>query len=264
MYQYTFHSTLPAGYDPTLTYTVGMQVDRTVNGQRTGPIPVFDFVPAGGTPQIRQDVTTDAVQLLPRAADRARQPARGAAVHAVPHRSRRRSEGHEHRLPQHDPQDSRRQGSAVDRRTGRRVAQIYSSFRRYRLRAEGRQRHRHRRRLPAQPRGAARLPQRRRRPRTTTHDARSGGVRDLPRRRQPVAADDRRRPAGDQPLPGRASPTASARFCHAADSGKEFDISVPGAHVVPERSTQLAGSERRDHRPHQPRRRPDADDHASR
>ncbi len=30
-------------------------------------------------------------------------------------------------------------------------------------------------------------------------------------------------------------------LCHTADSGKEFDISVAGAHVIPERSRQLAG-----------------------
>jgi OmcA/MtrC family decaheme c-type cytochrome len=58
-YRYTFNTMLPAGYDPMLTYTVGEQVDRTFRGQQLGVNPVFDFVPAGGTPFVWEDVTTD-------------------------------------------------------------------------------------------------------------------------------------------------------------------------------------------------------------
>jgi len=57
IYQYTFGKQL-AQFDPTRTYTIGMQVDRTVNGVRTGVNPVFDLVPAGGTPEIFESTTT--------------------------------------------------------------------------------------------------------------------------------------------------------------------------------------------------------------
>jgi OmcA/MtrC family decaheme c-type cytochrome len=57
VYQYTFGKQL-APFDPTLTYTIGMQVDRTVDGVRRGVNPVFDLVPAGGTPEIFESTTT--------------------------------------------------------------------------------------------------------------------------------------------------------------------------------------------------------------
>ena len=58
-YRYIFNTTLPADYDPSLTYTVGEQVDRTYQGVQLGANPVFDFIPAGGTPFVWEDVTTD-------------------------------------------------------------------------------------------------------------------------------------------------------------------------------------------------------------
>ena len=57
-YRYTFATMLPAGYDPTLTYAIGIQVDRDFGEQTYGVDPVFDFVPGGGTPQVRADTTT--------------------------------------------------------------------------------------------------------------------------------------------------------------------------------------------------------------
>jgi len=59
VYHYTFAAVLPAaGYDPTRTYSVGLQVDRTYQGTQLSANPVFDFVPVGGTPAIREGVTT--------------------------------------------------------------------------------------------------------------------------------------------------------------------------------------------------------------
>ena len=57
-YRYTFKTKLPADFDPSLTYTVGQQVDRTFEGQQLSANPVFDFVPGGGTPFVWEDVTT--------------------------------------------------------------------------------------------------------------------------------------------------------------------------------------------------------------
>src|SRR5262249_47484737 len=47
-------------------------------------------------------------------------------------------------------------------------------------------------------------------------------------------------PPGTNHSPG-AYADGQCSACHAATQNKEFDISVPGAHVVPERSMQLAG-----------------------
>jgi len=57
-YRYTFKTMLPEGYDPTLTYAIAIQVDRNVGEQSYGVDPVFDFVPAGGAPRVRADTTT--------------------------------------------------------------------------------------------------------------------------------------------------------------------------------------------------------------
>ncbi len=57
IYRYTF-ATQPANVDPSLTYTVGMQVDRNFQGQRLGINPIFDFVPQGGTPRVLESVAT--------------------------------------------------------------------------------------------------------------------------------------------------------------------------------------------------------------
>src|SRR5215472_15450282 len=40
-YRYTFATKLPAGYDPMLTYTIGIQVDRNFGEQEYGVDPVF-------------------------------------------------------------------------------------------------------------------------------------------------------------------------------------------------------------------------------
>jgi len=58
LYQYMFGTHLPAGFNPSLTYTIGMQVDRVYNTVRLGVNPVYDLVPAGGTPEIWEDTTT--------------------------------------------------------------------------------------------------------------------------------------------------------------------------------------------------------------
>ena len=58
-YRYVFSTALPVGYDPTLTYAIGIQVDRDFGPQSYGVDPVFDFVPAGGTPIVRADTTTE-------------------------------------------------------------------------------------------------------------------------------------------------------------------------------------------------------------
>jgi OmcA/MtrC family decaheme c-type cytochrome len=56
-YRYTFATRL-ASVQAQATYTVGMQVDRDFENQELSANPIFDVVPAGGTPQIWEDTTT--------------------------------------------------------------------------------------------------------------------------------------------------------------------------------------------------------------
>lgn len=61
IYTYTLHTKLPADYPATLTHTVGAQIERTVGGLRSVANPIYDFVPAGGTVTTeRQVVATTA------------------------------------------------------------------------------------------------------------------------------------------------------------------------------------------------------------
>jgi OmcA/MtrC family decaheme c-type cytochrome len=57
-YRYTLATMLPAEYDPSLTQAIGMQVDRDFGEQEYGVNPVFDFVPGGGAAQVRAGTTT--------------------------------------------------------------------------------------------------------------------------------------------------------------------------------------------------------------
>lgn len=57
LYRYTF-TTRVAPSSPGQTYSVGMQVDRDFAGVEESANPVFDFVPGGGTPVIYADTTT--------------------------------------------------------------------------------------------------------------------------------------------------------------------------------------------------------------
>jgi OmcA/MtrC family decaheme c-type cytochrome len=61
-YIYTFKTTAPAGFDPTLTNRVAVYGSRTLTAYDLGTYnatATFDFVPAGGTPTPR-DVVRDA------------------------------------------------------------------------------------------------------------------------------------------------------------------------------------------------------------
>jgi OmcA/MtrC family decaheme c-type cytochrome len=59
IYTYTFATMLPPGFPATVTHTVGGQVDRSVGAQTLRANPLFDFVPAGGAvTTIRQVATT--------------------------------------------------------------------------------------------------------------------------------------------------------------------------------------------------------------
>src|SRR5262249_28930491 len=59
IYTYTFATALPAGFPASETHTVGGQVDRNVGANTLHANPLFDFVPAGGpVTTVRQVATT--------------------------------------------------------------------------------------------------------------------------------------------------------------------------------------------------------------
>src|SRR5262245_43557159 len=59
IYSYTFATALPPGFPASETHTVGGQVQRTVGAQSLVANPLFDFVPAGGdVTTVRQVATT--------------------------------------------------------------------------------------------------------------------------------------------------------------------------------------------------------------
>lgn len=57
---YTFGRTLPADLPRTLTHTLGAQIERTVDGVRNVANPIFDFVPDGSAVVTRRELTTTA------------------------------------------------------------------------------------------------------------------------------------------------------------------------------------------------------------
>lgn len=57
LYRYTFATRVGASSSDQ-TYSIGMQVDRDFAGVEESANPVFDFVPGGGTPRIYADTTT--------------------------------------------------------------------------------------------------------------------------------------------------------------------------------------------------------------
>ena len=250
VYRYIFKTQLPADFDRQLTYSVGMQVDRTVAGQQLGVNPVYDFVPAGGTPIVRADVSTQACN----------------SCHAplIAHGNRR-----EVRLCQlcHTEAAVDEKGTTVDLRNmihkihaGKQLPSIvggapgtayalYSSFARdyavfAQKEADGRTTG------VGFPRwieectvchtGGTTPEYYKTKPSTaacaTCHD----NVNPSP---QPLTIDvpPRTLAPGEGHFVNAYFPDGQCTVCHVPDTGVEFDISVVGAHVVPERSKQLKG-----------------------
>lgn len=58
LFRFTFGVALGENYDSSATYSIGMQADRSVSGRTYSANPVFDLVPDGGEPMIRAGATT--------------------------------------------------------------------------------------------------------------------------------------------------------------------------------------------------------------
>jgi OmcA/MtrC family decaheme c-type cytochrome len=236
-YRYTFATMLPAGYDGSQTYTVGMQVDRDFEGQELSANPVFDFVPAGGTPTVWEDTTTAQcnqchqplihhgnrreVRLCKLCHTEAAVDAKGISIDL--------------RVMIHKIHAGKELPSVVNGPPG--AEYVVSGTVYAQKNADG----------TVTGVGFPRVLEEC----ATCHS--DGPTVDFFREKPSAPAcatchDDvnpslvttAAGPPGTNHKPG-AYADGQCNGCHAATQNQEFDISVPGAHVVPERSTQLAG-----------------------
>jgi OmcA/MtrC family decaheme c-type cytochrome len=58
-YEYVFKTKIPADHDPSETYSVGMQANRTFEDEAFAVNEVLDFIPAGGEPIVWTDTSTE-------------------------------------------------------------------------------------------------------------------------------------------------------------------------------------------------------------
>lgn len=238
VHSYTFTTMLPGDADLTRTYSVGMQADRTVAGISYSANPVFDVVPAGGIPQIREGVTT-------------------AQCNACHDPLRIHGNRREVRLCTlcHTQQATDEHGTSIDLSVM--VHKIHAG-----------------KDLPSivdGPPGATYqvgdavyahkdengvvsgvgYP----RPLNDCAVCHTGGATSDYYTDRPAAApcsschDDvnpslvttAAGPPGTNHIQNRGFADGDCQFCHLAAATAEFDVSVPGAHVIPEQSAQLAG-----------------------
>ena len=241
-YGYTFKTNLPQGFDPTLTYTVGMQVDRTFQGQQLGVDPVYHVVPAGGTPQMLLDVTTQQCNSChaPLIAHGNRREVglcvlchAEAAVDAKGTSIDFRNMIHKIHAGKDLPSVVNGAPGAAFQICGSRSCDVFAQKDANGVITGVGFPHALEECLTCHSDGPT-ATYYKDRPATaacaTCHD-------DVNPSESTTAAG----PPGTNHFQKRGFPDGDCAFCHVADSGKEFDIAVVGAHVVPERSTQLAG-----------------------
>lgn len=243
IYRYTFRTKLP-NHVHEASYSIGMQVDRTFGGRQRSANPIYDFVPAGGVAQVLAGSTT----------------AQCNSCHdpLILHGNRR-----EYRLCTlcHTEEGVDAKGTSIAMREmihkihrGKALPSIvngppgskYSIFASFSQQdivfaekhqdgsvsgvgfpraiqycatchSDGATASYHKDRAST---GAC----------TSCHD-------DVNPSNQQTEAG----PPGTKHFQGRGFADGDCSFCHSAFEGKEFDVSVLGAHTVPARSTQLAG-----------------------
>lgn len=242
-YRYTFRTMLPPDFDPSLTYTVGMQVDRTFDGTQESANPVHDFVPAGDTPFVWEDTTTAQCNTChnPLIAHGNRREVRLCKLCHTEAATDPKGTTIDFRNMIHKIHAGKELPSVVEGPPGSFYG-IYSGFSMsYDIFSEkladgqvvGVGFPRHLEECSKCHSDGPTAPFHAEKPSTeacaTCHD-------DVNPSRQTTAAG----PPGTNHSPGGYA-DGQCSACHAATQNQEFDISVPGAHVVPERSTQLAG-----------------------
>jgi len=248
IYRYTLN-TKPADVDPALTYTVGMQIDREFEGQELGVNPIFDFVPQGGTPMVLESVSTQQCNSChnPLIAHGNRREVRlcmlchtEAAVDAPPPPQQPQSIDFRNMIHKiHAGQDL---PSIVNGPPGSSWG-IYSSFAKENVVFAQKD-------LNGNITGVAF-------PRTLESctichsnaptanfylmKAASNACATCHDDVNPSLTDSPAGPPGTNHVGNKGFADGDCATCHIPDSGTEFDISVAGAHTIPDRSQQLAG-----------------------
>lgn len=238
IYQFTFSKPVQASYQPTQTLSVGMQVNRNFEGTAYRFNDVFDFVPAGGEPTIWEDTTTAQCNQChnPLTAHGSRYEVRlcklchTEAAQAAP------DEPIDFRLMIHKIHAGVELPSIVEGPPGSKYAigdQVFAekhedgaitgvAFPRTLLSCT------------TCHANAPTADYYKEKPATaacaTCHDNVNPSL-------EPTDAG----PPGTNHFQDKGYPDGQCNACHAAEQGKEFDITVPGAHVIPAASTQLEG-----------------------
>ncbi|MFQ5665348.1 MAG: OmcA/MtrC family decaheme c-type cytochrome [Candidatus Binatia bacterium] len=244
LYRYTFNTRLPDDFDLSRTCTVGLQVDRTFDGEELGVNPIFDFVPAGGTPEQFAGSATQQCNNChnPLIAHGNRREFRLCTLCHTEAAVDEKGRSVDMRVMIHKIHRGEDLPSIVGGEPGAAYA-IFSSFlqRDVVFAAKG----------PdgtvtgvGFPRsiedcevchaGGATAEFHRERPSATACASCHDDV-------NPSLEDTAAGPAGTNHFLSNGFADGDCSFCHISDSGEEFDISVEGAHTIPERSRQLTG-----------------------
>ncbi len=243
LYQYTFRKTF-APVNSGATYSVGMQVDRLLDGVQRAANPVFDFVPDGSPPVIRAGSTTSQCNAChdPLVAHGNRRELRLCTVCHTQEATDERGRSVDLGVMVHKIHRGKELPSIVNGAPGSSYA-IYSSFLRQDI-VFARKEQDGRITGVGFPRAIENC--------AVCHA--EGPTADYHRTRPSTAAcvachDDVNPsssasdagPPGHNHFQARGFEDGDCGFCHEPDSGREFDVSVAGAHVVPGRSRQLNG-----------------------
>lgn len=244
VYRYTFAKTLPGDADLTRTYSIGLQVDRTRAGISLSANPVFDLVPAGGTPQIREAVSTAQCNQChnPLRLHGNRREVRLCTLCHTQQATDEKGTSIDLSVMVHKIHAGKDLPSVADGPPGSRYA-IYSSFAQdYVVFAEKDE--------TGQVTGVG-FP----RPLNDCGNCHTGGATSHYAVDRPAAApctschDDvnpslvatAAGPPGTGHIQNRGFADGDCQFCHLSEPTAEFDVSVPGAHLIPEQSSQLKG-----------------------
>lgn len=242
VWRYVF-ATAVSGPVPTDTYTVGMQVDRDFAGVEEWANPVFDFVPGGGTATVWEDTTTDQCNVChqPLIAHGNRREVRLCKLCHTEAATDEKGTSIDLRNMIHMIHAGKELPSVVDGPPGSQYG-IFSSFAMEDVVFAQKQ-------ADGNVTGVG-FP----RPLEECRACHAEGPTAEYYRTKPATAacatchDDvnpstrttKAGPPGTNHPPG-AFADGQCSACHKSEMSHEFDISVPGAHVVPEQSAQLQG-----------------------
>ncbi len=244
IYRYNFGKILGEDADLSRTYSVGMQVDRTYAGVQLSANPVFDVVPSGGIAEIRESAPTTQCNQChdPLRLHGNRREVRLCSLCHTQAATDEKGRSVDLSVMVHKIHAGKDLPSVADGAPGASYA-IFSSFARADVvfaqknadgvvsgvgfprplndcatcHTDGATSHY----FTDRPAAA---------PCTSCHD-------DV----NPSLVATAAGPPGTNHIQNRGFADGDCQFCHLAEATAEFDISVPGAHVVPERSQQLAG-----------------------